>query len=246
MPATKPKQERYIPLFDEIKNHVFQWATDPDWKKLPTALNVAMTQLMNEIKIQDTLNLLGIKDDRIENDEKKNVEAFIGIFKRKYIQLADMPYTEPVSPVDRINIKRVIKTIANEGGTYMEFLEWYFDEFCSLESSKQYMPPRISPMCSNFIVTKFLYQMKDAFKLRKQEIKMQSIRNILLGIALPFAERSKSKELSQKILDFSSQTLTVSKFFDLLKAFASKYNDQEAIEACEKIDTELKKAKSNA
>lgn len=240
---SNPKAERYIPLFDEIKNHVFQWAMDPDWKTLPKAINVAMTQLMNEIKIQDALKSLGMQDDRVETDERKNVRAFVGIFKRKYLQFADMNYTAPVSPVDYMNIKHVINRVNEEGGSYAEFLDWYFSEFCTLEINKPYMPPKISSMCSDFVVTKFLYQMKDAFKLRKHEIDMQAVRNRLLGIALPFAERAKSKDLSQKIIDFSAQKLTASKFFSLIKAFASKYNDQEAMAACTKIDEEMNKVK---
>ena len=48
--------KRYYPLIDEIKYHVFNWATDDEWKTLPSNLNVALTSLMNELKIQEALS----------------------------------------------------------------------------------------------------------------------------------------------------------------------------------------------
>jgi len=78
--------------------------------------------------------------------------------------------------------------------------------------------------------------MKDSLKLRKKDMDNLAVRNMLLGIALPFVERTKSKEFSQKILDFSNEKITATKFFDLMKTFANKLEDNIAIEACKKID----------
>lgn len=237
----KDSNDRYIPLIDEIKYHVFQWATDKDWKTVPTTINVAMTQLMNELKIYETLKSMGVSDERCKEDKKKDTWAFIGLFKRKYLECCDIVYKETMDPkIVTINIQRVIKDITAEGGRYSEFIEWFFDDFLSLEQNKKYMPPSISLICKSFIVTKYLYEKKDELKLRKQEISQQSIRNALIEIALPFAERIKSKEFTQKIMDFSNQNITITKFFDLMKAFAKKMNDEEAIQACEKISGEVK------
>ena len=36
---------RYYPLFDEIKNHIFQWATENDFNKLPKPLIVELNNV---------------------------------------------------------------------------------------------------------------------------------------------------------------------------------------------------------
>jgi hypothetical protein len=234
--------KRYYPLIDEIKYHVFNWATDDEWKKLPSKVNVALTNLMNEIKIQDALKTVGQisgADDE-ENSERKDKWAFITLFKRKYLELTDLNFNEPITPINQVNINRVIQDIDKEGGNYTEFIEWFFDDFCSLESNKKFMPPQINFMCSSHIVNKYLYVMKDTLKLRKKDMDSLAVRNMLLGIALPFVERTKNKQFSQKILDFSNQKITASKFFDLMKQFANKLEDKIAIEECNKIDLKRK------
>lgn len=230
------KNTRYIPLFDEIKNHVFQWAIDQDWKKLPKSVGVALTQVMNELKIHEALKATGASDDREDNTDQKAVRAFIGMFKKRFLELADFEYQENPSTVDIMNLRRVIQTITDEGGNYVEYIEWFFNDFCTLESSKKLMPPSLRLLCSNTIVSKFLYAMKDSFRLRKEDLRNQSTRNALIQIALPLAERTKDKELAAKTLEFSNQKITVTKFYSLLKAFAVKLNDPETIAKCDEID----------
>ena len=82
--------------------------------------------------------------------------------------------------------------------------------------------------------------MKDTLKLRKKDMDSLAVRNMLLGIALPFVERTKNKQFSQKVLDFSNSKITASKFFDLMKQFANKLEDKIAIEECNKIDLKRK------
>lgn len=227
--------KRYYPLIDEIKNHVFNWATDDEWKKLPSKVNVALTNLMNELKIQDALQSVGANVDE-ESNERQDKWAFITLFKKKYLELTDFEFRDNITPINQVNINRVIQDINREGGNYTEFIEWFFDDFCALESNKKFMPPQINFMCSGNIVDKYLYVMKDTLKIRKKDMDNLAVRNMLLGIALPFVERTKSKQFSQKILDFSNQKITATKFFDLMKQFANKLEDQIAIEECKKID----------
>ena len=122
---------RYYPLIDEIKYHVFNWATENEWKKLPKALNVALTQVMNEIKIHEALKSTGQVDDREDRNEKQDKIAFINLFKRKYLELTDLNFNDPITPIHQVNINRVITEISREGGNYAEFIEWFFDDFCS-------------------------------------------------------------------------------------------------------------------
>ena len=240
--------KRFIPLFDEIRNHVFQWALDDEWRKLPKSIGIALTQVMNEIKIHESLRELGSTDERVDESEAKSRSAFIGLFNRKFLKLANFECQYRPSPIDNININRVIKTIADEGGNYVEYVEWFFDEFCALEENKKLMPPTYGLICSSKIVSKFLFKMKDTFRLRKDEIYNQSTRNTLIQIALPLAERRNSKELAAKTLEFSNQKITITKFYSILKAFAEKLDDAEAKAKCAEIDKMIEgnKAKHGA
>jgi hypothetical protein len=228
---------RYYPLIDEIKYHVFNWATEEEWKKLPRNLNVALTTLMNELKIQESLQKAGtLNCDDEEGSEKSNRNSFIAFFKKKYLEFTDLNFNQPITPINNVNINRVIKDINQEGGNFTEFIEWFFDDFCSIEQNKKFMPPQINFMCSSLVVNKYLFTMKDTLKMRKKEMDNIAVRNMLLGIALPLVERTKSKQLSQKVLDFSNSKITASKFFELLKQFANKLEDNIAIAECSKID----------
>ena len=88
-----------------------------------------------------------------------------------------------------------------------------------MEQNKKYMPPSINLICKNFVVSKYLYEMKDTLRIRKKEMDEQALRNTLLEIALPFGKRSGNKDLLQKIVDFNSERISAKKFFELLKAF---------------------------
>ena len=221
-----PAKTRYIPLIDEIKNHIFTWATDDDWKKLPPALNTALTTVMNELKIYESLKAIGKADERAETTEKQDKTDFIAIFKQKYLEFTDFEYREPITPVHQAIIYRTVERLRQENSSPLEFLEWFFDEFATNERNKQYMPPTINFVNSTFIIDKFLYQM---------------IRNNLLESAVTLLEKVKDKSLSEKVLAFSRNELTVNKFFDLLLAYSKKYNDNELTDKLVKIKEGEKK-----
>lgn len=236
-----PIKTRYISLIDDIRNHVFTWATDDDWKKLPPALNTALTTVMNELKIYESLKAIGKADERAETTEKQDKRDFIAIFKHKYLEFTDFEYREPITPVHQAIIFRTVERLRQENSSPLEFLEWFFDEFATNERNKQYMPPTINFVSSTFIVDKFLYQMKDTLKVRKKDISNKVIRNNLLESAVKLLEKVKDKSLSEKVLAFSRNELTVSKFFDLLLAYAKKHNDTELTDKLIKIKEGEKK-----
>lgn len=235
------KSNRYYPLIDEIKNHVFQWATDEDWKKLPPTINVALTNVMNELKIYESLKAIGQQDERVETSEKQDKLDFIAIFKQKYLEFTDLNYREKITPVHQLLISNNMRLLRQEGSSPLEFLEWFFDDFATQERNKQYMPPTIQFTLSSFIVNKYLYQMKDALKLRKKDIDNMAVSNLLLNIAIPFLEETKDKDLSVKILSFSKKELTVKKFMDLLIGFAEKYKKQDIIDKINALTTNKQK-----
>ena len=237
-----PSNKRYLELIDDISNHVFQWATDDDWKKLPPRVNVALTTLMNELKIADSLKKAGMTDngdDSIASEKRR----FVALFRKKYLETMKFEYKDPVTPVNSVNIARIINDLKAEGGKYEEFLEWFFNDFCSLESNKKFMPPEINFMCSNHVLKKYLYVMKDTLRIRKENVSKERVRTMLLEIALPMQQRINQKDFAQKIIDFDNGLITATKLLDLMKAFAKKYNDEEGLKACNMIDEQLEQLK---
>lgn len=226
---------RYYPLIEEIKNHVFQWATEEDWKKIPPALNVALTQVMNELKIYESLKAAGQEDERSETSEKQDKKEFIAIFKQKYLEFTDLNFRDPITPVHQVIISKSIKLLRQEGATPLEFIEWFFDDFATQERNKQFMPPTINFMLSSFVVNKFLYQMKETLKMRKKDVDNMAISNLLLQIGVDLLDKVKDKNLSTKVLAFSRKEISVKKFVELLNNFAIKYNENDVVEKLKEI-----------
>lgn len=230
------KLTRYIELIDDIGNHVFQWATDEDWSKLPPKVNIALTALMNELKIAKALKDAGVMDTN-EESLLASKKRFLALFKKKHLEVCDMKFTEPVTPVNQVNITRVINELKAVGGRYEEFIEWFFDDYCTLEENKKFMPPEINYICSNHVLKKYIYKMKDTFRIRQENLAQEAARTILLEVALPFNKRiqDKTSDFARKMVDFDNRNISATKFFDLMKAFAEKYNDTECLASCERL-----------
>lgn len=238
----RSKPARYIELIDDIYNHVFQWASDQDWNTLPPKVNVALVALMNELKVAKALKEVG-QTDLNENSLQADKRRFIALFKKKHLERFDMKFTDSITPINQVNIARVIKDLKDEGGKYEEFIEWFFDDICSLEQYKSMMPPEINFMCSNHIVKKYLYKMKDTLKMRQQNISREETRTILLEIALPLQKRINNQDFAQKIIDFDNQKISATKFFSIMKIFAKQHNDLECLLACDKISAKAEELK---
>ena len=96
MSSVKPT--RYIELIDDIRNHVFQWATDSDWGKLPPKVNVALTTLINELKIAEAVKTSRHKDGcntlvSINNITDYSIFCNNHLKASEYIKLAVKEYT---------------------------------------------------------------------------------------------------------------------------------------------------------
>jgi len=236
---------RYIELFDDICNHVFQWASDEDWRKLPPKVNVALTTLMNELKIAQAIKESGGDDIDMES-AKTDKWGFVAFFKKKYLVYTNFEFRDKISPLHQCNIDRVIQTLKEEGGNYVEFLEWFFDDFLSIEENKKnpfYCPPALNTVCSNNIVNKYLYAMKNTLRVRKSNISKENVRTMLLEVALPLGKRIDDADFRKKIVDYDNQLIPSTKFLTLMQAFAKKHNDQEGLDACEKLLGQIDAAK---
>jgi len=230
--------KRYYPLFDEIRNHVFQWATDPDWRTLSPALVCAMQQVMNQLKVDQVLSKIPMKEDA--PSDAKNQQLFIKIFRDRYLEFTDLTYDDAITPVHRLNIKNVITKLKEKGATISEYLEWFFDDWCTKEKNKELMPPGIGLCLKGSIVNAFLYQKADDLRIREQQLRKQHVSNQIYDIAVSLYERHKDEEIvqefAQKLVDFRHEKVTPTHFVRVMAEFAKKIpGEEEVVRKCEQL-----------
>ena len=74
---------------------------------------------MNELKVQEALQSVGTNVDS-ENNERQDKWAFITLFKRKYLELTDFEFRDNITPINQVNINRVIQDLKREGDNYVD------------------------------------------------------------------------------------------------------------------------------
>lgn len=227
---------RYYPLIDEIKNHIFQWATENDFKKLPKPLIVSLNTVIAELRLEEGLKKAGFNDDRDDTDSKKNKKAFFELFKKKYLEMTGVSYNLPLTPIEQVNVERIIKNSNEIGSNYVEYIDWIFEDFYTIEYNKnKYYPPTINLITSGWIFQNFSVKMQDILKMRQKNGNELAIKTSLLEIALDFVQRIPNKDFSKKIIDYNESKIPHTKFLDLMKNFAIKFNDKTTLEKCNKL-----------
>lgn len=230
-------EKRPYPLIDEIKMHVFLWASDNEWKKLPVAIKEAINITMNEIKINEALKNSNLQDERIEENSPANEKRkFIAIFKQKYLEYCDFAYNGTIDAGTLFIIGQLIQRLTSEGANSLDYLNWFFDDFMRDEYNKsKYAPPTIKIAVSNFVVDKYIFLNKDALKVRKQDLQNIRVKNAIMLLATKFLEQSKDKEFGQKVLDYSRGNLSLRKFASLFLATLKKNKNEELFKELQSI-----------
>jgi len=231
-------EKRPYPLLDEIKMHVFLWASDNEWKKLPPAIKEAVTITMNEIKVSEALKSYGIEDERVtpENLPSSEKRKFIAIFKQKYLEYSDLVYNGTIDSATLFIVGNLVQRLVAEGASSIEYLNWFFDEFMREEyNKKKYAPPSIKIATSSFVVDKYLFLNKDNLRVRKQSLLNAKVKNAVTELATRFLEKIKNREFALKILDFSKGEISLKKFSTIFLTLLHKNNENEMIEELKKI-----------
>lgn len=231
-------EKRPYPLLDEVKMHLYLWASDNEWKKLPVPLKEALTMAMNEIKVSEALKAYGIEDERLpaastQSEEKRK---FLAIFKSKYFEYSSMQYTGSVEPATLFIITNLVKRLMEEGSNSLEYLNWFFDEFMRDEYNKEkYAPPSIKIATGSWIVDKYIFQNKDLLKVKKRDLQNVKAKNAITTLAMEFLKEIRDKEFGQKVLSFSRGEITVRKFSQIFMALLQKQGSPEMIESLKQI-----------
>jgi len=222
---------------EEIKMHVYLWLADNRIKNVNPNIKNRLIEIANDIKVSEALIKYGGSSDG-EGDEdplKNERKIFIVMFKEKFLEYTDFKYEEVISPINGNQIGRVCKRLLEEGSSAREYLEWFYDDFARIEANKRFMPPTISFVVQTWIVDKFIFAFKDSLKRRKKDTNESKIKNVIMTIAAAHLENYPDRIVGEKILDFSRDKISLSRFYDQFRKLVQKTDDQETIKKLDEL-----------
>jgi hypothetical protein len=167
---------------------------------------------MGDRNIAERVNLLveslqrKIYDTRNPKKKKQTeVQAFIIVWKAKYLQLTDFQYTARINNIEIKSIKHVIERVKQLYFTVDEYLDWFFDDF--LQKKPKFCPPNIKLICSEFVVMEFQYRFAGDIKRRKEQALVETAEGDILNKARALFRKTKNKLIRVWLKEYDSGTI---------------------------------------
>lgn len=231
---------RKISLIDEINFHINMWKEDESYSNLPDAIKDSINTVLSEITVlEQSKNLSqkhGIDVTSSSNHVTNEMKKFVAIFEQRYQDLTNLNYSEKLSPIQRLNVKAFVEELILKGSSSMEYLEWFFDDFCRLENTKKYMPPNLIFCTKDWVKNKFYFLKKDDLARRRGDAKISDLKRVLVEMANEMFNSTRNEELGQNIILVSKGQLPVTDFKKIVKKFANKYQFSEIISKLNEMD----------
>ena len=235
---------RKISLIEEINFHISTWKEDDSYNSLPDAIKDSINAIISEITVlEQSKNLSqkhGIDITSSSNHVTNELKKFIAIFEQRYQDLTNLNYEEKISPIQRLNLKSFVEELLLKGSSSMEYLEWFFDDFCRLESTKKYMPPNLLFCSKDWVKNKFYFLKKDDLARRRGDAKISDLKRILVEMANEMFNSTKNEELGRNIVLAAKGQLPVTNFKKVVEKFAKKYQFSEIINKLNEMNNENK------
>ena len=224
---------RKISLIDEISFHISVWKEDESYNNLPLSIKDSINAIVGEITVlEQSKNISqkhGIDITSSSNHITNELKKFIAIFEQRYQDLTNLNYDEKISPVQRLNLKSFVEELILKGSSAMEYLEWFFDDFCRLESTKKYMPPNLMFCTKDWVKNKFYFLKKDDLARRRGDAKISDLKRELVQMANEMFNSTHNDEIGKNIILVSKGQLPVTNFKKIVEKFAIKYQFSEII-----------------
>ena len=218
---------RKITLIDEISFHINGWKEDDTYNNLPASIKDSMNAILSEIAVLEQSKSLsqkhGIDTTSSANHITQELKKFIAIFEQRYTELTNLNYEEKLSPVQRLNLKSFVEELIMQGSSAMEYLEWFFDDFCRLENTKKYMPPNLMFCGKDWVKNKFYFLKKDDLARRRGDAKVSDLKRELVQMANEMFNTTHNEEIGKNIILVSKGQLPVTNFKKIVEKFAKKY-----------------------
>lgn len=234
-----------ISLIDEISFHINMWKEDESYNNLSGAIKDSLNAIIGEIAVlEQSKNLSqkhGIDVTSSSNHITAELKKFIAIFEQRYTELTNLNYEEKLSPVQRLNLKSFVEELIIQGSSSMEYLEWFFDDFCRLENVKKYMPPNLIFCTKDWVKNKFYFLKKDDLARRRGDAKVSDLKRVLVQMANEMFNSTHNQDIGKNIILVSKGQLPVTNFKKIVEKFAIKYQFTEIISKLEEINKESNK-----
>lgn len=224
---------RKITLIDEISFHINTWKEDELYSNLPSSIKDSLNAIVAEITVlEQSKNLSqkhGIDVTSSSSHVTNELKKFIAIFEQRYTDLTNLNYEEKLSPIQRLNLKSFVEELILQGSSSMEYLEWFFDDFCRLENVKKYMPPNLMFCHKDWVKNKFYFLKKDDLARRRGDAKISDLKRVLVQMANEMFNSTHNEEIGKNIILVSKGQLPVTNFKKIVEKFAKKYQFTEII-----------------
>ena len=224
---------RKITLIDEISFHINTWKEDELYSNLPSSIKDSLNAIVAEITVlEQSKNLSqkhGIDVTSSSSHVTSELKKFIAIFEQRYTDLTNLNYEEKLSPIQRLNLKSFVEELILQGSSSMEYLEWFFDDFCRLENVKKYMPPNLMFCSKDWVKNKFYFLKKDDLARRRGDAKISDLKRVLVQMANEMFNSTHNEEIGKNIILVSKGQLPVTNFKKIVEKFAKKYQFTEII-----------------
>ena len=224
---------RKISLIDEINFHINVWKEDERFSNLSNPIKDSLNTILSEIAVLEQSKKLsqkhGIDVTSSSNHVTNELKKFIAIFEQRYQDLTNLNYEEKLSPVQRLNLKSFVEELILQGSSSMEYLEWFFDDFCRLENTKKYMPPTLLFCTKDWVKNKFYFLKKDDLARRRGDAKNSDLKRVLVQMANEMFTSTHNEEIGKNIILVSKGQLPITNFKKIVEKFANKYQFSEII-----------------
>lgn len=238
-----------ISYLDEIKLHCQMWIANTEFSKSNAYLKEALVGLYDICNMGGIIKTIEVDGGKNIGFIKDNRRKLIAMYKTMYRQKTDLFCEENIDPTTIVILDRLIEKLVNDGSSVEEYLKWFFDDFLSRKENSKFMPPNIKLFVSNFVITKFMYEMNDTMKQRKKDAKDSKRRLELIKLATIVYEKIHDKELGSLIIKFGKNQVAYGSMENYILSLSNKDELKEELkefELCESISNIRKIGEENA
>ena len=215
--------DRPIELDKQIEQHLLIWKIDPYFKKLPKDLQNKVKDFIDYFQMVRNTdgNLPGFQIDKKQLPQRIQAKKFAMLFKKKYQQVTEIPYTQKFTGPAFVIFASIMKNIIQAGGTAEDYVNWFFDEFLQEKGNQKYMPPPINLCTNNNMVQKFLYVKKDFLKQRKLKQAANNKKKIITDIGMKIYQKTRSDQCNIVVRKIIANDISIRQAINTLKQVAT-------------------------
>lgn len=231
--------DRPIELDKQIEQHLLIWKCDPYFKKLPKDLQNKVKQFIDYFEmIRNTDGTLpGFQVDKKELPERQQARRFAMLFKKRYEQVTEIPYTQSFSGAAFRIFSTIMKKVIQAGATADDYVSWFFDQFLKEKGNEKFMPPPINLCTNNNMVQRFLYAKKDYLKQKKSKQLIANKRKILIDVGMRIYEKTQSNECNVLIRKIIANDITMRQAINQMKTLCTVLGVENQILQLQKISS---------